>query len=192
MRVGVVTGHIPVAQIAQAITAEKIVAKLKLMNASLKNDFWIRKPKIAVLGLNPHAGDNGLIGDEEQTTIVPALEEARALGILAMGPYPADGFFANATYTKFDAVLAMYHDQGLIPFKQVAFESGVNYTAGLSFVRTSPDHGTAYDIAGQNKASEVSFREALFTALHIVKHRRENAVLNENPLQFSKLSRDRD
>ncbi|QKJ31990.1 4-hydroxythreonine-4-phosphate dehydrogenase PdxA [Mucilaginibacter mali] len=192
MRVGVVTGHIPVAQIATAVTTEKIAAKLKLMNASLKNDFWIRKPKIAVLGLNPHAGDNGLIGDEEQTIIAPALEEARALGILAMGPYPADGFFANATYAKFDAVLAMYHDQGLIPFKQVAFESGVNYTAGLSFVRTSPDHGTAYDIAGQNKASEVSFREALFTALHIVKNRRENVVLNENPLQFSKLSRDRD
>lgn len=192
MRVGVVTGHIPVSQIATAVTTEKIVAKLKLMNASLKNDFWIRKPKIAVLGLNPHAGDNGLIGDEEQTIIAPALEEARNLGILAMGPYPADGFFANATYAKFDAVLAMYHDQGLIPFKQVAFESGVNYTAGLSFVRTSPDHGTAYDIAGQNKASEVSFREALFTALHIVKNRRENAILNENPLQFSKLSRDRD
>jgi len=192
LRVGVVTGHIPVAKIAESITVEKILAKLKLMNESLKKDFWIRKPKIAVLGLNPHAGDNGLIGDEEQKVIIPALEEARAAGILAMGPYPADGFFANATYTKFDAVLAMYHDQGLIPFKQISFESGVNYTAGLSFVRTSPDHGTAYDIAGQNKASEVSFREALFTAIHIVKHRRENLVLNENPLQFTKLSRDRD
>jgi 4-hydroxythreonine-4-phosphate dehydrogenase len=192
LRVGVVTGHIPVSQIPQAITTEKILGKLKLMNASLKNDFWIRKPKIAVLGLNPHAGDNGLIGDEEQSIIAPALEEARAAGILAMGPYPADGFFANATYTKFDAVLAMYHDQGLIPFKQISFESGVNYTAGLSFVRTSPDHGTAYDIAGQDKASEVSFREALFAAIHIVKHRRETAELNENPLQFTKLSRDRD
>jgi 4-hydroxythreonine-4-phosphate dehydrogenase len=192
LRVGVVTGHIPVAQIPQAVTTEKILAKIKLMNASLKNDFWIRKPKIAVLGLNPHAGDNGLIGEEEQKVIVPAIEEARAAGILAMGPYPADGFFANAAYTKFDAVLAMYHDQGLIPFKQVAFESGVNFTAGLSFVRTSPDHGTAYDIAGQNIASEVSFREALFSAIHIVKHRRENVVLNENPLQFTKLSRDRD
>jgi len=192
LRVGVVTGHIPVAKIAASITVEKILAKLKLMNESLKKDFWIRKPKIAVLGLNPHAGDNGLIGDEEQKVIVPALEEARAAGILAMGPYPADGFFANATYAKFDAVLAMYHDQGLIPFKQISFESGVNYTAGLSFVRTSPDHGTAYDIAGQNKASEVSFREALFTAIHIVRYRRENLVLNENPLQFTKLSRDRD
>ncbi|GAB3923183.1 4-hydroxythreonine-4-phosphate dehydrogenase PdxA [Mucilaginibacter myungsuensis] len=192
MRVGVVTGHIPVSQISQAITTEKILAKIKLMAASLKNDFWIRKPKVAVLGLNPHAGDNGLIGEEEQHIITPAIEEARALGILAMGPYPADGFFANGAYTKFDAVLAMYHDQGLIPFKQVAFESGVNFTAGLSFVRTSPDHGTAYDIAGKNEASEASFREALFSAIHIVKNRRENAVLNENPLQFSKLSRDRD
>lgn len=192
LRVGVVTGHIPVSQIPQAITTEKILSKLKLMDASLKKDFWIRKPKIAVLGLNPHAGDNGLIGNDEQTTIQPAIDEARASGILALGPYPADGFFANATYHQFDAVLAMYHDQGLIPFKQIAFESGVNFTAGLSFVRTSPDHGTAYDIAGKNQASEVSFREALFTAMHIVKHRRETAELNENPLQFTKLSRDRD
>ncbi|PTQ93163.1 4-hydroxythreonine-4-phosphate dehydrogenase [Mucilaginibacter yixingensis] len=192
LRVGVVTGHIPVAQIASSITGEKIIGKLKLMNESLRTDFWIRKPKIAVLGLNPHAGDNGLIGKEEQEIIAPALEEARAAGILAFGPYPADGFFANGSYQQFDAVLAMYHDQGLIPFKQISFESGVNFTAGLSFVRTSPDHGTAYDIAGQNKASEVSFREALFTALQIVRHRNENEELNENPLQFSKLSRDRD
>jgi len=192
LKVGVVTGHIPVSQVAQSISAEKILAKLKLMNTSLKQDFWIRKPKIAVLGLNPHAGDNGLIGNEEKDIIIPALEEARANDIMAFGPYPADGFFANGGYMKFDAVLAMYHDQGLIPFKQISFESGVNFTAGLSFVRTSPDHGTAYDIAGKNKASEVSFREALFEAIHIVKRRRENAVLNENPLQFSKLSRDRD
>jgi 4-hydroxythreonine-4-phosphate dehydrogenase len=192
LRVGVVTGHIPVSQIPQAISTEKILAKLKLMNTSLKQDFWVRKPKIAVLGLNPHAGDNGLIGSEEKDVIIPALEEARANDILAFGPYPADGFFANGSYMQFDAVLAMYHDQGLIPFKQISFESGVNYTAGLSFVRTSPDHGTAYDIAGKNKASETSFREALFEAIHIVKHRRETAQLNENPLQFSKLSRDRD
>jgi len=192
LKVGVVTGHIPVSQIAQSLTADKIVVKLKLMNTSLKNDFWVRKPKIAVLGLNPHAGDNGLIGSEEKEIIIPALEAARDNGIMAFGPYPADGFFANGTYMQFDAVLAMYHDQGLIPFKQISFESGVNYTAGLSFVRTSPDHGTAYDIAGKNKASEVSFREAMFEAIHIVKHRRETAELNENPLQFSKLSRDRD
>jgi 4-hydroxythreonine-4-phosphate dehydrogenase len=192
LRVGVVTGHIPVTKIAESISVEKILSKLKLMNASLQTDFWIRKPRIAVLGLNPHAGDNGLIGTEEQTTIIPAIEEARANDIMAFGPYPADGFFANGTYMQFDAVLAMYHDQGLIPFKTIAFESGVNYTAGLKFVRTSPDHGTAYDIAGKNLASEVSFREALFTAIHIVKHRRETAELNENPLKFTKLSRDRD
>jgi 4-hydroxythreonine-4-phosphate dehydrogenase len=192
LKVGVVTGHIPLANVAQSISSEKILAKLKLMDASLRNDFWIRKPKIAVLGLNPHASDNGLIGNEEQSVITPAIEQARASNILAFGPYPADGFFANGTYLQFDAVLAMYHDQGLIPFKQIAFESGVNFTAGLSFVRTSPDHGTAYDIAGKNMASEVSFREALFTALHIVKHRREMVELHENPLTITKLSRDRD
>lgn len=192
LRVGVVTGHIPVAKIPESITTAKILSKLRLMDASLRTDFWIRKPRIAVLGLNPHAGDNGLIGTEEATIITPAIEEARAADILAMGPYAADGFFAYGTYLQFDAVLAMYHDQGLIPFKQIAFESGVNYTAGLSFVRTSPDHGTAFDIAGKNVASEVSFREALFSAIHIVKHRRETAELNENPLLFSKLSRDRD
>jgi len=192
LKVGVVTGHIPVAKIPQSITKEKILAKLKLMEASLRNDFWIRKPKIAVLGLNPHASDNGLIGEEEQNVIIPAIEEARNNDMMAFGPYPADGFFANGTYLQFDAVLAMYHDQGLIPFKQIAFESGVNFTAGLNFVRTSPDHGTAYDIAGKNLASEISFREAIFTAIHIVKHRRETLELNENPLVIAKLSRDRD
>lgn len=192
LRVGVVTGHVPVTGIAAGITQDSILSKLKLMNESLKKDFWIRKPKIAVLGLNPHAGDNGLIGDEEQTTIIPAIEQAKTNGILAMGPYAADGFFANGAYKKFDAVLAMYHDQGLIPFKHIAFENGVNFTAGLNFVRTSPDHGTAYDIAGKNQASEISFREAIFTAIHIVKCRREQAELTENQLVFTKLSRDRD
>jgi 4-hydroxythreonine-4-phosphate dehydrogenase len=192
LKVGVVTGHIPVAKIAESITASKILAKLTLMDHSLRTDFWVRKPRIAVLGLNPHAGDNGLIGNEEQTVILPAIEEARSQNIFAFGPYPADGFFANGTYLNFDAVLAMYHDQGLIPFKQIAFESGVNFTAGLNFVRTSPDHGTAYDIAGRNQASEVSFREALFAATHIVKRRRETFELNENPLAFGKLTRDRD
>ncbi|RVU01992.1 4-hydroxythreonine-4-phosphate dehydrogenase PdxA [Mucilaginibacter limnophilus] len=192
IRVGVVTGHIPVSQVSQSISKEKIHTKLKLMDASLRNDFWIRRPKIAVLGLNPHAGDNGLIGKEEIEVINPAIEEARANDILAFGPYSADGFFSSGTYRQFDAVLAMYHDQGLIPFKQLAFEDGVNFTAGLSFVRTSPDHGTAYDIAGKNKASDVSFREALFAALRIVRNRRENVELNENPLVFTKLSRDRD
>lgn len=192
LRVGVVTGHIPISKVSESITGGKILAKLKLMDASLRNDFWIRKPKIAVLGLNPHASDNGLIGNEEQNVIIPAIEEARNHNIIAFGPYAADGFFANGTYLQFDAVLAMYHDQGLIPFKQIAFESGVNFTAGLNFVRTSPDHGTAFDIAGKNMASEVSFREALFTAIHIVKHRREGLELHENPLAITKLSRDRD
>ncbi|OCX51256.1 4-hydroxythreonine-4-phosphate dehydrogenase PdxA [Mucilaginibacter sp. PPCGB 2223] len=192
LRVGVVTGHIPVNDIPQKVTKESILSKLKLMNESLKKDFWIRKPKIAVLGLNPHAGDNGLIGGEEIETIIPAIEEAKSAGILAMGPYAADGFFANGSYKKFDAVLAMYHDQGLIPFKQISFESGVNFTAGLNIVRTSPDHGTAYDIAGKDQASETSFREALFAAIHIVRNRKESAELAENPLVFAKLSRDRD
>jgi 4-hydroxythreonine-4-phosphate dehydrogenase len=192
LRVGVVTGHIPLANVAGSITTEKIVAKLKLMDASLRTDFWVRKPKIAVLGLNPHASDNGLIGDEEQRIIIPAIEEAKNNNILAFGPYSADGFFANGTYLQFDAVLAMYHDQGLIPFKQIAFESGVNFTAGLNVVRTSPDHGTAYDIAGKNMASEISFREAIFAAIHIVKRRRETEELEENPLTITKLSRDRD
>jgi 4-hydroxythreonine-4-phosphate dehydrogenase len=192
LRVGVVTGHIPVAEVTKSITREAIVSKLQLMHASLKNDFWIQKPKIAVLGLNPHAGDNGLIGKEELETIMPAIEESKDKGVFAFGPYSADGFFANGMHKKFDAVLAMYHDQGLIPFKSMAFHNGVNFTAGLSVVRTSPDHGTGYDIAGKNLASENSFREALFLALNIVKRRKELKDLTANPLKISKLSKDRD
>lgn len=149
MRVGVVTGHIPVSHISEKITVANIMSKLNLMNQSLKQDFWIRKPRIAILGLNPHAGDNGLIGIEEQLTIIPAIAHANAEGILAAGPFPADGFFGNGTYKNFDAVLAMYHDQGLIPFKNTVFDLGVNFTAGLNKVRTSPDHGTGYGIAGK-------------------------------------------
>ncbi|NGF58166.1 4-hydroxythreonine-4-phosphate dehydrogenase PdxA [Parapedobacter sp. SGR-10] len=192
LRVGVVTGHIPVKDIAGQITLEAILKKLRLMNASLKTDFWIQKPKIAVLGLNPHAGDNGIIGTEDEEIIRPAIEQANAEKIFCFGPYPADGFFASDTYTKFDAVLAMYHDQGLIPFKHIASRKGVNYTAGLPIVRTSPDHGTGYDIAGKNMASHESFLEAVFLAVHIVKNRREQAELTANPLGFRKLSRDRD
>ena len=192
LRVGVVTGHIPVSEVAQKVTTEKILAKLNLMNQSLKKDFWVQKPKIAVLGLNPHAGDNGLIGNEEIDTIIPAIEQANAQGIFAFGPYSADGFFANSTYTQFDAVLAMYHDQGLIPFKQISFHNGVNFTAGLPVVRTSPDHGTGYDIAGKNLASEQSFREAMFAAVNIVLKRRETAELTANPLKITRLSKDRD
>jgi len=192
IKTGVVTGHIPVGEVAKSITKEAILSKLELMRNSLKTDFWIQKPRIAVLGLNPHAGDNGLIGKEEQEIIHPAIEEAKEKGIFAFGPYPADGFFANGSHLKFDAVLAMYHDQGLIPFKYIAFHNGVNFTAGLPVVRTSPDHGTGYDIAGKNLASESSFREALFTALNIVKRRRELADLTANPLKITKLSKDRD
>ncbi|MCW3118790.1 MAG: 4-hydroxythreonine-4-phosphate dehydrogenase [Chitinophagaceae bacterium] len=192
LKVGVVTGHVPVTQIAGKITKESILSKLNLMNQSLKTDFWIQKPKIAVLGLNPHAGDNGLIGAEEQEIIIPAIEAANEHGIFAFGPYPADGFFGNNAYLKFDAVLAMYHDQGLIPFKHIAFYNGVNFTAGLPVVRTSPDHGTGYDIAGKNLASESSFREAIFAAINIVKRRRENKELTAKPLKISKLSNDRD
>ncbi|WP_166335499.1 4-hydroxythreonine-4-phosphate dehydrogenase PdxA [Sphingobacterium chungjuense] len=192
LKVGVVTGHIPVKDVANALSEEAILHKLRMMHASLKTDFWIQKPKIAVLGLNPHAGDNGLIGQEDGEIIAPAIEKAKAEGILCFGPYPGDGFFASDTYTKFDAVLAMYHDQGLIPFKHIASRAGVNFTAGLPFVRTSPDHGTGYDIAGKNVASADSFVEALFSAVHIVERRREQKVLSANPLTFRRLSRDRD
>ncbi|SUI96804.1 4-hydroxythreonine-4-phosphate dehydrogenase [Sphingobacterium spiritivorum] len=192
LRVGVVTGHIPVHEVSAAIKEDAILHKLRMMNESLKTDFWIQKPKIAVLGLNPHAGDNGLIGTEDRDIIRPAVEKANEEGIFCFGPYPADGFFASDTYTKFDAVLAMYHDQGLIPFKHIASRTGVNFTAGLPIVRTSPDHGTGYDIAGKNVASHDSFMEALFTATHIVERRREQAELTANPLAFRKLSKDRD
>jgi 4-hydroxythreonine-4-phosphate dehydrogenase len=183
IRVGVVTGHIPLNDVAQSITKEKIVKKLVLMNESLKKDFWIEKPKIAVLGLNPHAGDNGLLGSEEEQVIMPAIQEAFDKGIICFGPYPADGFFGKGSFKQFDAVLAMYHDQGLIPFKTLAFSTGVNYTAGLKFVRTSPDHGTGYDIAGKNEADPSSFIEAIFSAIHIVKHRREQEELLKNQLR---------
>jgi len=183
LRVGVVTGHIPVAEVPKSISREKIVRKLQLMNESLKRDFWIEKPKIAVLGLNPHAGDQGLLGKEEAEIISPAIQEAFDRGIICFGPYPADGFFGNGTYKQFDAVLGMYHDQALIPFKTIAFDTGVNYTAGLKFVRTSPDHGTGFDIAGKGIADPTSFMEALFSAIHIVKRRREQDLMLSNQLR---------
>lgn len=192
LKVGVVTGHIAVKDIAQMLSIDNIALKLKLMNQSLKNDFWIEKPRIAVLGLNPHASDNGLMGSEEANIITPAIQVANKEGAFCFGPYPADGFFGNKTYLKFDAVLAMYHDQGLVPFKALAFNQGVNFTAGLNVVRTSPDHGTGFDIAGKNLASASSFREALFCAIKIVKNRTEQETLQDNTLKFSKFSRDRD
>ncbi len=182
LRIGTVTGHIPVEDVAKSISKELILEKLKILNKSLLEDFGIRQGKIAVLGLNPHAGDEGLIGREEQEIIIPAIEQARREKIMAIGPYPADGFFGSAAYKKFDAVLAMYHDQGLIPFKLIEFEYGINFTAGLPVVRTSPGHGTAFDIAGDGKASESSFRAALFSALDIYKKRKMYAEISENPL----------
>ena len=190
-KLAVVTGHIPVTKVAQELTQEKIIKKIRALNQSLIQDFEIRKPKIAVLGLNPHAGDNGVIGDEEKNSIIPAINQLKAEGMLVYGPYPADGFFGNESYKKFDAVLAMYHDQGLIPFKTIAFNSGVNFTAGLPVVRTSPDHGTAYDIAGKNSASEESFRRAIYTAIDIYKVRKLYKEISANPLKINPIKRER-
>ena len=181
-RVGLVTEHLPVAEVAKHITRENILSKLKILHSSLIRDFGIDKPKIAVLGLNPHAGDEGLIGNEEETIIKPAIKEAKHHCIV-MGPFSADAFFARRQYEKFDAVLAMYHDQGLIPFKSLALSDGVNFTAGLPGVRTSPDHGTAFDIAGKNKADSASFIAAIYECLDIIERRSTYAENNRNPLK---------
>lgn len=183
MRVGLVTEHIPLSEVARHITKPAIVSKLYLLRDSLQRDFGIDKPRIAVLGLNPHAGDEGLIGKEEEEIIAPAIKEARNNNLLVFGPYSADAFFARGLYARFDAVLAMYHDQGLIPFKSLAQGEGINYTAGLPFVRTSPDHGTAFDIAGKNKADESSFRSALFNAADIIRRRSTYKENRANPLR---------
>lgn len=185
IRIAVVTGHVPINEVSEKITEELIVKKLSILNESLQKDFTIIRPRIAVLGLNPHAGDDGVIGDEEQRIIQPALRKAEEKGITCFGPYPADGFFGAETYKKFDAVLAMYHDQGLIPFKTIAMETGVNFTAGLPIVRTSPDHGTAYDLAGKNLASEISFQQALYLACDVFKNRKLNEEISANPLPIS-------
>ena len=171
LRVALVTTHLPIKDVAKAITREAIVEKATIFHHSLKRDFSIANPRIAVLALNPHAGDGGVLGTEEQDVIKPAIEELEKQGIQAFGPYPADGFFGAGTYSHFDGVLAMYHDQGLAPFKTIALENGVNVTAGLPIVRTSPDHGTAYDIAGQGKADENSLRQAIYTAIDIYRNR---------------------
>lgn len=183
MRVGLVTEHVPVAEVAQHITKEAVLSKLKIINSSLIKDFGIDKPKIAVLGLNPHAGDEGLIGKEEETIIKPAIKEAKQNNLLAFGPYSADAFFARGQHEKFDAVLAMYHDQGLIPFKSLAIGEGVNYTAGLPIVRTSPDHGTAFDIAGKGIADASSFAAATFECIDIINRRAVYADNHKNPLR---------
>ncbi len=190
LKVAVSTHHIPVAKVAENISKEKIKKQIKLLNQSLIEDFCIEKPKIAVLGLNPHAGDGGVIGNEELEIIEPAIAELFQSGIMTFGPYPADSFFQPSKYKNFDAVLAMYHDQGLAPFKTIAYEEGVNYTAGLPFIRTSPDHGVAYDIAGQNIADEQSFSEAIFTAIKIFKNRSEYSELIQNKLKPKKAYAD--
>jgi 4-hydroxythreonine-4-phosphate dehydrogenase len=171
LRVATVTGHLPLKEVPGTLSIPLLLQKLTILLKSLQQDFGITKPRIAVLGLNPHAGENGLLGTEETEIIIPALKQLKEKGHLVFGPFPADGFFGNCQYQKFDATLSMYHDQGLIPFKTLAFETGVNFTAGLPIVRTSPDHGTAYDLAGKNVASESSFREALFLACDIIRKR---------------------
>ncbi len=183
MRVGVVTGHIPITQVSASISAEKIERKLKILVQSLKRDFNIRKPRIAVLGLNPHAGDDGIIGTEDKEIIAPVIEKLRKKDHIVLGPFAADGFFGSGDFAKFDGILAMYHDQGLIPFKALTMDSGVNYTAGLSIVRTSPAHGTAFNIAGEGKANVQSFREAIYTAIDVHKNRKLFADVNKNPLK---------
>jgi 4-hydroxythreonine-4-phosphate dehydrogenase len=176
LRVGLVSSHIPIWDVPKAVTQEAILSKIRILHHCLVRDFGISRPQIAVLGLNPHAGDGGIMGREENEVVIPAIKKACEEGFYAVGPYPADGFFAVAGYQAHDAVLAMYHDQGLIPFKTLAFDSGVNYTAGLPIVRTSPDHGTAYNIAGTGKASPGSTRSAIFLAIDIARRRTEETV----------------
>lgn len=182
-RVALVTGHLPLKDVASTITKELIQEKLKIFHNTLRRDFGIGSPRIAVLSLNPHAGDGGLLGTEEEEIIIPALQEMAAKNILCYGPYPADGFMGSGNFTSFDGILAMYHDQGLTPFKTLAMEEGVNYTAGLPLIRTSPAHGTAYDIAGKGEASEDSFRQALYTAIDVFRNRQNDAQARQNPLR---------
>ena len=182
-RVALVTGHIPVCEIASSITKELIQDKLTIFHQSLKQDFGIGAPRIAVLALNPHAGDEGLLGTEEQEIIIPAIQEMAAKGMLCYGPYSADGFMGSGNFTHFDGVLAMYHDQGLAPFKALAMDEGVNYTAGLPVVRTSPAHGTAYDIAGKGLACEDSFRQAVYVAIDVFRNRQRDKAAHANPLR---------
>jgi 4-hydroxythreonine-4-phosphate dehydrogenase len=192
MRIGVITGHVPLAAVSGLISKALVLKKIRLLNQSLTRDFGIRKPRIAIFGLNPHASDKGVIGHEEEQVVIPAIQQAFEEGILAFGPYPADGFFGSSAFRDFDGILAMYHDQGLIPFKALSFKSGVNYTAGLPYVRTSPAHGTAYDLAGKNQASPDAFREALYLAVDVVRNRRMYQEITANPLSASSLDADSD
>lgn len=183
MRVALVTTHLPIKDVAAAITKDKIIEKAKIFDMSLKRDFRISCPRIAILSLNPHAGDGGLLGQEEEEIIIPAIKELSENGVYAFGPFPADGFFGRGIYESFDGVLAMYHDQGLAPFKSLDMGDGVNYTAGLPIIRTSPDHGTAYEIAGKNVADESSFRHAIYVALDVYRNRAEYDKPFANPLE---------
>ena len=190
LRIAVATGHIPLKEVHSKLTIDGVARKILQLLDSLRKDFGVRKPKIAVLGLNPHAGDGGAIGNEDKEIIIPAIEKAKTNG-LVYGPYSADAFFGNGTYKQFDAVLAMYHDQGLIPFKTIAFNEGVNFTAGLNAVRTSPDHGTGYDIAGKNQANEQSFKRAMYAAIDIFKNRQLHDEITENPLHINTIKKER-
>lgn len=192
IRVALVTTHLPISKIAENITAERIVEKLKIFSDSLRSDFAIVHPRIAVLALNPHAGENGLLGSEEQDVIIPAITAAKEQGVECYGPYAADGFFGSGLFKHFDGILAMYHDQGLAPFKTMAMDSGVNFTAGLPIVRTSPDHGTGYDIAGEGKASEQSMREALYAAIDIARNRERYKEMTANPLRRQYFDKSKD
>lgn len=184
MKVALVSTHVALKDVSESLTRERITQRIQQLDASLRKDFGIIKPRIAVLGLNPHAGENGKMGTEESETIIPAINAAKNEGITAYGPFPADGFFGSSALHQYDAVLAMYHDQGLAPFKALAFDEGVNFTAGLPIVRTSPDHGTAFDIAGQDKASAQSFRQAIYLALDVYRMRKNLKEAGANPLKF--------
>lgn len=192
LRVALVTTHLPIAKVPAAITREGIVGKLRDFHRSLVRDFGIHAPRIAVLSLNPHAGEGGLLGTEEQEIIAPAIDDVRSSKILAFGPYASDGFFGSGLYRRFDGVLAMYHDQGLAPFKTLAMDAGVNFTAGLPFVRTSPDHGTGYDIAAKGQASEQSMRNAIFAAIDIYRNRVREDAATANPLRRQYFSKGND
>lgn len=192
MRVALVTAHIPLSEVSSKLSKELIMEKLKTLDRTLKRDFRIENPRIAVLGLNPHAGENGLLGKEEMEIIAPAVKEAQDQWIHCAGPFPADGFFGSNRFKEFDAILAMYHDQGLIPFKTLAMDAGVNFTAGLPIVRTSPDHGTAYDIAGKNLASDESFRQAMYMGVDIFKNRLAYDEGGKNPLKKMFFDRGKD
>jgi 4-hydroxythreonine-4-phosphate dehydrogenase len=191
LRVALVTEHVPITQLSKYLTQEKIEQKIEVVYDALRNDFNVLKPRIAVLGLNPHAGDQGLLGDEEVKIIAPAIAKHFKMGKLVYGPYSADSFFGSGNYKNFDAVIAMYHDQGLIPFKTMAFMDGVNVTAGLPIIRTSPDHGTAYDIAGKMIADPSSMRAAVYDAIHLVRNRKQFVTDFENPLDYSEMRRER-